>query len=344
MFNGQSDLILMLEVNPVPFSRFKEEMLALYVPGQTCAKITKSKLEMIFRRVEAMGVTSTDQLTEDLVARFIAAHDPASSPWYVRSNLMNLRTICSRAEAKRHLLVSPFRLRKLSKWIRVGPPTGKRHLTAEEVRRLLEMMRQDAQTKKGYAGWRARRLYSVTSLVAYTGLRAMEALCLWVEDVDLAGRVVNLVPRGPGLPDPSAPPPRLKTEASAQPIALPVAVVPILEDWLVHRHDHPEGFKMPPLDRIPWMFPGTERVSAWVHGPPSCKPVGRLKALGRRAGVGLVTFQVLRRTWVTRAEAIGIPDAMATRQCRHTSGEVTKKWYAMRDLNSLRDAVERFDF
>jgi integrase len=344
MFSPQSDLILAMASTPMPFGQFKDEMMATYVVGHSCAHHTRRKLLTVFGQLERLGVASTDQLTPDLIGRYIASQPKTLSPYTVRGNLMSVRTICSHAEGRRALAISPFRLKRLSKWIRVGPPTGKRHLTADEVRRVLDLMRADVASKQGWALWRARRLYALTSLVAYTGLRAMEAQCVWVEDVDLAGRLINLVPRGPHLPAEGAAPARFKTEAAAQAIALPVAVIPVLEEWLVHRHDHPDGFALPPVDRIPWMFPGSERISAWVGGPPACKPVGRLKALGKRAGVGLVTFQLLRRTWVTRAEALGIPDAMATRQCRHTSTETTKRWYAQRDLDSLKDAVEGFDF
>jgi integrase len=175
----------------------------------------------------------------------------------------------------------------------------------------------------------------------------MEALCLWVDDIDLPGRVINLTPHGTSLTEDAGPNrrARFKTTASAQPIAVPRALVPVLEDWAAHRLDHPEGFVIPPANRIPWLIPGSNRVGPWVSGPPGLKPGDRLAALGERAGiVGRVTWQILRRTWATRAEALGIPDAMGSRQLRHTTIETTKRWYAQRDLNSLKDAVEGFDY
>ena len=257
---------------------------------------------------------------------------------------MNIRTICSYAEGRRYVAISPFRLKKLSRYVRVPPPAGKHHLSAEEIRRLLAMMRGDIETKRGFAQWRARRLYAATAIVAFTGLRKMEALCLWVQDIDLVNRVINLVPRRPRLADEDSDPARFKTDASAQPIAIPAALVPILEEWLAHRLDHPEGFPMPPVDRIPFLLPGTKRASAWTQGTRDLRPIDRLKAVAKRAGIEAITWQMLRRSWATRAEAIGIPQALITRQCRHTDAETTKRWYQQRDLDALKDAVEGFHF
>ena len=100
---------------------------------------------------------------------------------------------------------------------------------------------------------------------------------------------------------------------------------------------------MPPAGAIPWLWPGSMRRGPWRSGPPGCRPLLRLKAVALRAGVADMTFQSLRRSWATIAEARGVPQAMITRQCRHTSEETTRKWYQQRDLDSLRDAVEGFD-
>lgn len=340
MINKASDILLTIQATPIPFAALRAELLPQYDPPMA-SRNTKSKLAQIFRELEVLGVETTDQLTPELIARYVVSK-PGRAPATVRGLLMNIRTICSYAEGRRYLTVSPFRLRKLSRYIRVPPPSGKQHLTAPEVRRLLELMRLDIDAKRGWAQWRARRLYALTATVAYVGLRRNEACCLWVEDIDLVEGVINLVPRSPHLPAEGDDPARLKTEAAAQPVAIPAALKPILTDWMAHRHDHPRGFAMPP--RIPWLFPGCKRLGAWTTGGPDQRPIDRLKAVGKRAGLARVTWQMLRRSWVTRAEAMGIPDAMATRQCRHTSTETTKRWYAKRDLESLKGAVEGFDY
>lgn len=346
MFHAQSDLILAIQATPVALATLRDELLPQYGPPMT-AKGTKDKLAQVFRELEALGVATTDQLTPETIGRYVlrkSAGPPRCAPATVRGLLMNIRTICSYAEGRRYVAISPFRLKKLSRYVRVPPPTGKRHLSAEEIRRLLAVMRGDIETKRGFAQWRARRLYAATAIIAFTGLRKMEALCLWTQDIDLVNRVINLVPRRPHLADDDPNPARFKTEASAQPIAIPAALVPILEEWLAHRLDHPEGFPMPATERIPWLFPGTERISAWTQGGPGSRANDRLKAVGKRAGINAITWQMLRRSWATRAEALGIPQALITRQCRHTDAETTKRWYQQRDLDALKDAVEGFHF
>ena len=342
-----SDLILTHAASPIRMSQFRREFLALYEPPMA-ARSTRNKYRQVLDLVEGLGVVSTDQITPELVARFIAARPPGQSSYTTRSLLMSLRAIANYAEGRRYVVISPFRLRKLSRWVRVAPPKGKRHQSREEIRRILQVLAGDVATKRGWAGWRARRLHAAACTVAYAGLRFREAFMLWAEDVDPAAGLIRLVPRGRRLPDPGVEPvagdePRLKTEASAQPICLPAALGPILTDWMAHRHDHPADFALPPLDRIPWLFPGSRRVGPWIDGAPGTKPIDRLKAAARRAGVEGVTWQSLRRSWATIAEGLGIPQAMITRQCRHTSEDTTKRWYQQRDLGNLRDAVGGFD-
>lgn len=345
MIQQPSDLILTHAASPIRMSQFRREFSALYQPP-LAARSTWLKYRQVLDQVERLGCASTADLTPELVARFIGSQPAGHSPHTTRSLLMALRAICNYAEGRRYVVISPFRLRKLSRWIRVTPPAGKRHLSREEVRRVLDTMRADVEAKRGWAQWRARRLYALTATVAFTGLRAREAQCLWVADIDLAARSIELVPRGPHLPEaiPAGEAPRFKTEASAAAIGVPAALVPILTDWLAHRLDHPAGWSMPPAERIPWLFPGSRRTSAWVTGTCEERPVGRLKAVGRRAGVEGLTYQALRRTWATVAEGLGVPQALITRQCRHTNDTTTKRWYQQRDLDALRGAVEGFDF
>ena len=142
-------------------------------------------------------------------------------------------------------------------------------------------MRHEAETLEGWQGWRAARLYGLTALIAMTGVRAMEGQCLWVSDLDLEGRGdlsgAARALAAAGLAPGDAP--RFKTEQSAQPIAMPAALVPILGRWLERHHEHPDGWPMPPLEVIPWVFPGSRRICAWVAGPADQKPAGRLRAV-----------------------------------------------------------------
>lgn len=334
MLDSTAMLVMSLPSTPVPFDHFKAEFLAQH--RAQSAPATLAKYEQLCRLLEGLGVETTGQLTLDLVARFIASRPAAESPFTTRGLLMSLRSICYDAEARRYVQVSPFRLRKLSRLIRAPKPEGVRHQGRDEIRRVFDLMRRDTETKQGWPQWRARRLYALTATVALTGLRAREAQRLWVADLDLVNGIINLKPRTKsGL---------LKTDASAQPVILPKALKPILTDWLRHRLDARRGFDLPTAAEIPWVFPGSTRTCAWVGGSSGVRPMDCLRAAATRAGVPRMTFQSLRRSFATAAEAAGIPQAMITRQCRHSSEETTKRWYQQRDLDSLRDAVEGFDY
>jgi len=316
----------------IAWERFSAELLAMYDPaaGASSPK-TARKLRQVLREIGGLGVETTAGLTPATVAAFLGAHPERASATR-RSLLMSLRLVCSYAEARRYIDVSPFRIRRLSRWVRAEPPAGKRHNTAAEIRVVLDLMGRDVVEKRGWAQWRARRLLALTALVAYTGLRAGEAQRLWVDDIELDAHVLHVRPHGK----------RLKTEGSAQDVALPAAAIPFIREWLAHRLDRPEGFPAP--DDCPWFCPGSRRLGPWSQGPPGYRPADRLGAVARRAGVPDMTFQMLRKSWATLAEQKGIPQALITRQCRHSTEQTTKVWYQQRDLDALKGAVEGFDF
>lgn len=354
--NPMAFLALLGPAAPIPWGRFEAEVAVAWPGPPACSREHAKALRKALRDVGALDlagegeprrtIADTAELTVALVARYVRSLDPSLSPYYVKFLVTRLRILCNYAEENRWVPVSPFRLRRVSRFVRVpSRPPGKRHLSRAEVRRILDVLLGDVGRKRGWALWRARRSYALVATVAYVGLRAREAQCLWAEDVDLDARAIDLVPRPARLPDPAegdGAGARLKTEASAQPVAIPSALVPILSDWLAHRLDHPEGFALPPS--VPFLFPGALRRSAWTGGPAGQKPIDRLKSAARRAGVEGATFQCLRRTWATIAEGSGVPQALITRQCRHTSERTTREWYQQRDLDALRDAVEGFDF
>jgi len=241
--------------------------------------------------------------------------------------------ICNFAVNCGYLNISPFQARPVRSWVRLGSPQVKHHHSKEEIRRVLDLMAKDVQIKEGWAKWRARRLYALTILFSYTGLRRNEGLFLHVEDIDLDARVVWVRDRQSH---------RTKTEAAAQAVALPAAVIPVLRDWLIHRLDRPPGTKLP-LE-VPWMFPNIRASNAWSDGSPGTRPLDRLAAVGLRAGVQGLTWHSLRRSLATHLEGFGLAQPLITRTLRHTSERVTRDWYQGRDLPALVQAVERFDF
>ena len=111
-------------------------------------------------------------------------------------------------------------------------------------------------------------------------LRKNECLRLHVADVDLAGRVIQIVART-----------KLKTAAAAAPVPMPEALVPIVADWLTHRLDGPPGVVVP--DCV-WLIPTINRQRPWLHGQTGTKALDRFQNAARRAGVEYATFQMLR--------------------------------------------------
>ena len=343
MIHQASDLILTHAACPIGMAEFKREFLALYEPP-LASKATRAKLDQVLRLLEGLGIASTDQFTPETVARFISARPAGESPHTTRGLLIQLRVVFNYAEGRRYLIVSPFRLKKLARSIRVGPPAGKRHLSREDVRAIFAVLRKDVAEKLGWAQWRARRLLALIALIAYTGLRRNEALYLWVEDIDLAGRIVNL---GPSESEPAGSlgrrrGARLKTEQSAHRSPCPRRWSRSWRIGLLIGSITRTASRCPRWTASPSSSPdraGPHLVGG-CHGPASHRPPPGGGATGRGRGRDA---SALRRTWATIAEAEGIPQALITRQCRHASEETTRRWYQQRDLAALKDAVRSFE-
>ncbi len=227
-----------------------------------------------------------------------------------------------------YLRVSPFALRRVSQRVgRIGPPSDKKLFSRDQIKRVLTLMAADVEATAGWSQWRARRLYALTATVAYTGIRAGESLFLYASDVDLTSRFLAITDRS------RAGGYRLKTEASAAPVPIPAALVPILEVWLSHRLDAPADF---PIPDCPWLFPTLNRRSNWRGGPPGTKPVQRLQDVARRAGVEGLTFLALRHSFASHLEAHGAGPAMIQRLLRH-SNPTTQMWYRRADRPGMTD-------
>jgi len=324
-----------MRTRSIPFDQFTAEILRLYDPPHR-ATATRRQMRYVFEQVAALEVKTTADLTPVLVARFIESRPPGQSPRTLQSYLRVLRGLCNNAVINGYLRISPFALRRVSQWLgRIGPPAEKKHYSRDEIRRVLSLMAAHIEITAGWSQWRARRLYALTATVAYCGLRASEALYLHAADIRLEARYVNLTDRGRDGGR------ALKTDASARPVPIPDALVPILQDWLSHRLDHPADFEIPPCE---WLFPTLNRKGPWTGGPPGTKPVQRLQAVAARAGVEGMTLQSLRRSLATHLEHHGTGQAMITRILRHTDSKTTLTWYQQADIPNMVQAMASFDF
>jgi integrase len=316
-------------ITPIAWPEFRAEFEA---SQSLNARGTQTKMRQVLNAVESLGITSTADLTVPFVVRFVQSRPPNESPYTTHGLLGVLRVVCNYAEQTARVRISPFRLRKLSRWVRLQPLEGKRHCTREEIRRVLELLARDVETLAGWAQWRARRLQAVVAIIAYCGLRKMEALRLRIGDVDLENRIIHIRPAGGD---------RLKTAASHAPVPMPRALVPLLQSWIAHRMDAPFGIPLPKT--CEFLIPTANRKNCWTSGSTGNRPLDRLKAVAKRAGVDQISWQALRRSTATHLEAHGCPAPLIARVLRH-SPRVDATWYRQADVPNLVAATDGFDF
>jgi integrase len=333
---------------PIPFAAFQAELTEIYRPPMR-AQATFGKMVQVLRAVaDLLGPAGTTaDLTPTLVARFISTRPATQGANTTISHLSYLRAACAYASASGYLRVSPFTIRR--NWLRPAPPCAerKRHHSAEDIARVLDVAKLDVVRKVpgSWARWRAHRLYALISTVAYTGMRRTEALRLRVEDIDVPGRLLLVVSRNGS---------RLKTVGSAAPIPLPDALAAILADWLPNLAlpDRPDENHFGPLpvanpsgiqDRG-WAFPNARQTGPWMGGAPGYRPNDRFRAIGKRAGVTGLNFLSLRHSWATMAESLwGFSEPQIQRVLRHSTPR-TQQTYRHFDPTNLKAACAGISF
>jgi integrase len=324
-------------VGPIPFDRFRRELLSLYEPPLR-ALATKRMMVQTLDMIGGMGVESTDQLTLQLVAKFVTTRPDGRGANTTLKLLRCIRSLCNYAVATGSLRVSPFAIRPLKSWLRAEPPIGKRHCSREEIRRLLDLLKADVAThaaaREHWRAYKARRLLALVATVAYAGLRRDEALYLHAEDVDLQARSITIRSRER----------KAKTTGSEALLPVPAALAEILAEWAVHRLD-PPTFPAPAAELVPWQFPQVRGRGPWRDGAAGAKPLDVLQDVARRAGLSGVSFHALRRSWATHAESSwGLSGPLIQRVLRHTTEKTSELWYRSADLPNLRQACDAIDF
>ena len=318
---------------PIRWPKFRAELLALYSPPMVAAA-TARKVKSVLGEIDRLGIETTADLSPVMISRYISMRPADQSPHTLHSLLCVIRAICSYAETAGYLRCSPFRLRKLSRWVRLPPLQGKRHFSKAEISLVLKTMAQDVELRSGWGKWRARRLQIATCIVAYTGMRKNECLRLHVGDVDLAAGVIFIRPHGDGQ--------RLKTVSSEAPVPTPQALRERLVDWLEHRLDSPTGFDVPM--KCPWLIPTCDRKSPWTSGAPGGKFLDRLKAVAKRVGIEGMTVLSLRHSLATHLEAHGAGPAAISRILRHTNTRTAEKHYRHWDTQGITAITSGFEY
>jgi integrase len=193
---------------------------------------------------------------------------------------------------------------------------------------------KDEAAADGWAGWKAKRLYALTAVLAYTGARAGEIIWLQTGDVDLEQGVIAIESRKAH---------RLKTAASANIVGIPPQLKEILVEWLKHRMDRPPGFKIHD-ENCPWLFPTLRRdaKAPWTSGGPGARPCARMKAVAAQVAV-YCTPQSLRHSVATAMEFWGFGRAEIQRQLRH-SNAATQSFYRHQDLDNVKAISDRIQY
>lgn len=300
------------------FDRFRAEVLEIY---GLKAPATRLKVGQVLAELRAAGARTTADLAPVTVARWIAAH-PGRSPATWRRLLGTLRAVANLAVAAGQLPPGRNPAVPRSRWVPAAPDRAgpRRHHSAAELARVLALL--DAEAAAG--DWGRHRLRALVYLVAYTGMRRLEALGLERGDVALDGRMIRLRANR-WRP--------LKTPQSGQPVPLADRPAAVLADWLPRCG--PSGL----------VFPNRTRPTPWFAGRPGAKPLDQVRAAGERASVPGLTFLSLRHSWATHAETLwGLSGPQIARVLRHTTERTSIDHYRHADEANLRALAGRITF
>jgi integrase len=314
----------------LPWSEFTELVMELYLPSAR-SRDTARAMRYALKAMVPLGVTDTSHLTVGLIAKYVDAQPPTLSPNSIRARLRSIRVFCRMAQKLGHLQIDPFEVRPLGAWVRPRPAMGKKHHSRADIKLVLDEMREQAAAD-GWPGWRAKRLYFLTALFAYTGLRASEAYHLYTIDLNLDDELLYVVAR---------PHNKLKTYASAACIPLAPMLIPLARDWLKARMSVPPGFPHDP--DCPWLFPTVDRRHPWTSGAPGAKPRDRIASVGHKCGVEGFNPLSLRHSLATHLVGAGAGRSEVQRMLRHSNPE-TQLTYIHYDLENMRRLVARIQF
>jgi integrase len=298
-------------MTPLEWKSFSSELIGLYTPRRRAPK-TRTMMVQVLREFGEFAASTSD-LTPANISRWIESR-PDRIPITFNGHLSYLRRACNYAVNRDYLGRSPFATENFR--LRVGRRKARRHLSRVELAKLLVYLEA-----RHLDTWQDGRLHALAMLLAHTGLRAMEALRLKVEDLDLDQGVLEVVART-----------RLKSEASEATVPIPPAAIECLRSWTARCGS-------------PWLFPGSRKLGPWVSGSNGKRPADFLDAAGIAAGLPPgTTLLMLRHTLATHARTSYSLSAEQLRQIlRHTEVK-TQDHYLQRDMENLRGAVALIDF
>lgn len=313
-----------IELRPVPWPVFTDEVLRLYQPPMR-RRTTREKTRQVLREFGRLCAT-TGELSELVIADWLAIHRHRA-PSSVEGLLRHLSAVCTYgAHPRRRYLWDPFEDRPVSSWI-PGDELDqaepfKRHRSAAEIRRVLAQA--DLEALGG--PWRAQRLRAVAWSLAYTGAHKSEVLGLRIADLDLVHGTVAFRSHGRR---------RLKTRSRAATLPIAGELLDVLAGWLPRL--------LETFPRTEWLFPHAYGTGPWLSGRPGHSPLDVVRQLGERAGVAGLTIDAFRHTLATHAEDWGISELALMRILRHAR-RTTQLHYRHPDLDLMRGAIARITY
>jgi integrase len=303
--------------SPIAIRALIAEFLEGYVPPIRAATTCRLMRQSLRELAEDDRLVVAADLTPAALWRWFRSH-PDRSPITTAVHLRNLRAFANHAVGRGLLNASPFTYdRVLKKATHVKPSRRKRHHTLVEIGCVLGHLRDQSRSS-----WEAGRLHALASLVAFTGVRALEASHAEVADFDLDAGFFRVEPK-PWHP--------LKTESSERDVPIPPPLAEVLRAWL-------------PRARSRYAFPGVQRVGPWVGGSPGHRPVDRLGQAGRDVGVRGFTFLSLRHSYITHGAGPWGLGPILIQQIAGHSIQDTQKHYLGRDRSNLTAAVASIAF
>lgn len=316
---------------PISFDVFAQRIIREYETIK--ARKTAEAMKRITDHVRALGVRSTSGLDREMLMRFIERRrSQEASENTIVGELGRLKRLCNLAIRDHVLEEIPFESREVL--VRPVPSKKPTHLTDPQIVHLLHML--DAEVfaacelddapswrkrvrKNPFLGneWRARRLRFVVACWVFTGARKNEILFAWKEDVDREHKILTI----------TAERRRLKTIGSHRKVPIVEQLDAYLEDWLPH-----SGPSV-------YLVPGARMQSPWQFGGPGYTPLDVVKAALERAGISGGFIHMFRDTWLTSAEARGVPE-VAMQKITGITQKRTLDFYVHRNNQMLHEAVQ----
>jgi integrase len=300
--------------DPVPLRRWRDRVAEEY---KTRARTTRTRMGQALRELLELATkddpdATTAAVTSELITKLSRREGRAAT---TNGLLSSLHAACTLAAQWGYL--SPDSLDGAT-WTVAPDAPRRRHHPRGDVARVLDHLRGRIGT------WEGHRLYALAVLIAYTGVRKMEALRAKIGDVDLRRGFFFVRPNGG----------ELKTPRSEAPVPLPAVAIAALGAWIALLGPGEE-----------WLFPGKKRRGPWVGGMHGRRAADQLVAAGLAVGVKGFTPQSLRHSLATHLHGYwGLSRGQVKLVLRHTDEATTGAHYIHPDLANLRKLVHRFDF